>query len=220
MDASTFGRSGVIARIMELDDALSGRIRAHDRIPLVIVGSAALLLVGLADEDRVTQDIHLIEAPFEALPSMGQLDMNNAAETFLLRLPSGWRDGTKRVDLPTDIVDVRIPSPADLAIMKFDSGRDQDLKDVETMVGREPTLRNDISKLLSDPLEMQINVAEGDWSHILENWSDICDRDDARNGGLESGSNESLSEAHDRRAHSLQREPVGRARDKSAGLGR
>lgn len=168
-----FGLQGVRTRLLALDDQLTGVIRARDKVPVVIVGSAALMLSGLAPTTRFTRDIDFIEAPFEALGPMRDLDMNNAAMTFSLRMPSGWRERTHRVGIDTETIEVLVPSAADVLIMKLDSGRDQDLEDVRRALERRKTLRDEVEEILADPLEVMVNLSGSDWQTLADRWEAI-----------------------------------------------
>lgn len=217
MNEEMFGRTGILDRLMELDNELFGRVRSDSRVPLVIVGSAALLLSNLADEGRLTSDIDFIEAPFEALGCMGPLDMNNAAETFLLRLPSGWRNRAITIELPTEVIIVSTPSFADLAIMKLDSGREQDLSDVREMLKRLPELPQEVDELLADPLEMQINLEPDEWESLSRNWNQVCEEAGIAHEGPDAGANASLSEERDGLSHRMREHALGRDGNHRAG---
>ena len=166
-DVASFGHDGIVKRLLALDDAVQGLIKNGD-VPIVVVGGAALILQGLTRPDRLTSIIDFIEAPMEAIGRMGGLDMNNAAATFSLMMPYGWRERVQTIPTQTSAIRVETPSAADLCIMKLTSGRDRDLADVLSALEMRPDLRTQISTILSDPLELQVNVSEVDWDRIRE----------------------------------------------------
>lgn len=160
-----FGREGILERLQALDEALQPLVRSGE-VPVVIVGGSALILQGLSNPERLTVDIDFIEAPMEAVGRMRGLDMNNAVETFAMTMPSGWRGRTSEVPAQTSVLRVETPSPADLCVMKLESGRPKDLADVREMLGRDPTIAEGASAILSDPLEVQVNLDEGAWEDV------------------------------------------------------
>lgn len=143
-------REGILERLRALDEALQPLVRSGE-VPVVIVGGSALILQGLSNPERLTVDIDFIEAPMEAVGSMRRLDMNNAAETFPMTMPSGWRGRTCEVPAQMSMLRVETPSPADLCIMKLESGRPKDLADVREMLRRDPQIAAEASVILSDP---------------------------------------------------------------------
>lgn len=92
--------------------------------------------------------------------------MNNAVETFPMTMPSGWRGRTSEVPAQTSVLRVETPSPADLCVMKLESGRPKDPADVREMLGRDPAIAEGASAILSDPLEVQVNLDEGAWKVV------------------------------------------------------
>lgn len=102
----------------------------------------------------------------EAVGRMRGLDMNNAVETFPMTMPSGWRGRTSEVPAQTSVLRVETSSPADLCVMKLESGRPKDLADVREMLGRDPAIAEGASAILSDPLEVQVNLGEGAWEVV------------------------------------------------------
>lgn len=160
-------REGILERLRALDEALQPLVRSGE-VPVVIVGGSALILQGLSNPERLTVDIDFIEAPMEAVGSMRRLDMNNAAETFPMTMPSGWRGRTCEVPAQMSVLRVETPSPADLCIMKLESGRPKDLADVREMLRRDPQIAAEASVILSDPLEVQVNLEEGLWEDVRD----------------------------------------------------
>lgn len=168
-----FGINGVEQRILALDEDLQSRVLGTHKIPVIIVGSSALMLLGLTKPSRVTEDIDLIDVPFEANQYLRENDMNDAADTFLFQMPAGWRDRAIEIPMETEVIEVITPSPEDLAIMKLHSGREADINDVRAMLSIDPSLSERMREILHDPLEMQINVSEEEWEVLKENFDKV-----------------------------------------------
>lgn len=177
-----FGKEEVVGRLAELDERMAAVMRPGRRLPVVVVGGSALVLSGLGDPSRVTRGIDMVDVPIEAALNMGGLDMNNAADTFVYQMPSGWRDRLVDLGLPLVALDVLTPSAADLAAMKLCSGRPQDLEDVASMLARGPGLDRELRSLLADPLEVAVNLSGEEWRGVQERLGE-CERRAGVGGG-------------------------------------
>lgn len=162
-------RDDLMRRIAELADDLEPYALGGSRLELIIVGGAALMLQGLVGVSRVTEDIDVLQAPFEALPFMRGLDMNNAVSTFPFKMPSGWRGRLCQVEVESDVLTVSTPSPADLVIMKLQAGRRRDINDVKDMLESHPSLVREVEGILRDPLEIEVNVDAEEWDEFIAN---------------------------------------------------
>lgn len=162
-------KSDLMKRIEELADDLEPYAIGGSKLELIIVGGAALMLQDLVRESRVTEDIDVLQAPFEALPFMNDLDMNNAVSPFLFKMPSGWRGRLSQVEVESDVLTVKTPSPADLVIMKLQAGRSRDISDVKDMLEARPSLRREVERILEEPLEVEVNVDAEEWDEFIAN---------------------------------------------------
>ena len=123
----------------------------------VLVGSSALLLGDLLDEDAcpwVDVDVFQVNAGGEAQDAIfSEPNVNGQCMAYVLNMPYTYEDRLQRVNLPTKAIDFFVPSPEDLAVMKLYRWSEQDVMDM--------TSKRFLAKLDWELLEQLVYGSDG-----------------------------------------------------------
>lgn len=161
-------KKDIISRLQGLADDVDSDLYGKGPFRLTIVGSSALICQGAVGDERATRDIDLVQVPEEILPYLARFDMNNAADTFLYTLASGWKDRCADVSIHSRNVFVKALSIEDAAIAKLSAARDLDMGDIEAMSELGSIDWQKTRAILENPLEMQVSLAEEAWSELKD----------------------------------------------------
>lgn len=124
-------KSGLLNRLIALDEEVSMVFPGEQRINMTIVGGGALILQGYLN--RVTLDIDLIDIYYPILmPILEKYDVNCRSNAFADCLAENYVSRLHKVDLNTKIIDYYTLSLEDLVIMKLFSSRGKDHKDIRS----------------------------------------------------------------------------------------
>ena len=155
-----FGKEGILARLRQLDNDLLSVIDEDVKVEITIVGGSALLLLGLAQESRMTTDIDVMEAAYQAEAIMERYDMNQHVETFLYTLPERWRERRQKIPFNGAILDVYAPSNEDFAILKLYANRDIDRIDLDEMLISGHLDIDWLLAIVNDDVEVRVNFED------------------------------------------------------------
>lgn len=163
----------IVSRIQGLADDVDSDLAGRGPFQISIVGSSALIYQGAVGDDRATRDIDLVLVPPEILPYLSRYDMNNAADTFLYTLASGWKSRCVDVAIASKNLIVKALSVEDAAIAKLLAGRDIDTSDLKTMRDLGTIDWSSAKSILENPLEVQVGVSDEEWEQIKGRFEDV-----------------------------------------------
>ena len=149
----------LIEKLVHIDKHAFQRLggNVQQKAEAVIVGSSALLLGDLLDEDTcpwVDVDVFQVNASGEVQEAIfSEPNVNGQCQAYVLNIPYTYEDRLQRVNLPTKAIDFFIPSPEDLAVMKLYRWSEQDVMDM--------TSKRFLAKLDWELLEQLVYGSDG-----------------------------------------------------------
>jgi len=154
--------------LSNLDGDLLAHFGLNRHFEITIVGSSALILLGVTDLSRWTTDIDVLETPDEIRSFFAPYQMNTMVETFLYTYPETWRKRKQKLEFDGDCLSIYTMSLEDLALLKLLAFRKRDQDDLENIVRSNELDWKLFDLLVKDPTELRINLAtEDDWNEFL-----------------------------------------------------
>lgn len=133
--------------------------------PLVVVGEAALMLLGVLPSSHLTERVELVEPPVEVKWRMAGMKMRDVTESYAHGIPSGWRGRIVDVPLPSAILDVKMPSAEDVMIAMLVTGSIEDKDLARRALRGRGDVATRTARLLANPIELALRISgevEGD----------------------------------------------------------
>jgi len=161
----------IIKNLSNLDGDLLAHYGLSRQFEITIVGSGALIMLGLLDTARRTTDIDVLESPPEIVQFFDSYQMNTLVETFLYAYPQTWRERKQRLAFSGDCLTVYTMSLEDLVILKLLAFRKRDQEDLEDITKPGKLDWNQLEALIADPTELRINLeSEETWLAFFERY--------------------------------------------------
>jgi len=161
----------VFKNLSDLDGDLLAHFGINRFFDITIVGSGALILLGVVSPDRRTTDIDVLETPPEIASFFAPYQMNTMVETFLYTYPESWTQRKQKLTFEGDCLSVYIMSLEDLTILKLLAFRKRDQEDLEDIVLSEELDWDLLDDIINDPTELRINLAtEDEWNQFVERY--------------------------------------------------
>jgi hypothetical protein len=155
--------------LCDLDDDLLARYGSTYQFDMTIVGSGALILLGVLPSNRGTTDIDVLEAPHEVIELLELYNMNTAVETFFYEYPQTWGKRRQRIDFESVCLNVFTMSLEDLTVLKLLAFRKRDQSDLKMILKSGQLSWNKLESLIDDPTELRVNLeSEERWQEFLQ----------------------------------------------------
>jgi hypothetical protein len=163
--------SEILENLSQLDGDLLAYYGLNRQFEITIVGSGALIMLGVVSPSRRTTDIDVLEAPNELSAFFEPYQMNTLVETFLYAYPDTWRKRKQKLAFSGDCLTVYSMSVEDLAVLKLLAFRKRDQEDLIDMAESGKLDWILLDALILDPSEVRINLASEDvWTEFCEHY--------------------------------------------------
>ena len=161
----------ILKNLSDLDGDLLAHFGLSKHFEITIVGSGALILLGVVSPDRRTTDIDVLETPPEIASFFAPYQMNTKVATFLYSYPELWQQRKQKLAFYGDSLSVYTMSLEDLTILKLLAFRKRDQEDLEDIVLSEALDWSSLDEIVNDPTELRINLAtEDEWNQFVERY--------------------------------------------------
>jgi len=160
-------QSELWTKLDELDADLSASHGYDYRFEMTIVGSGALLLLGILSPERATTDIDVLEASQEVAQFLDRYEMNMDVHTFFYEFPDSWASRKMKLDFEGAVLDVFILSLEDLAISKLRAYRRQDQADLVDIATSGSLDWELLDRIIQNPLEVQASMEPDEWQSFI-----------------------------------------------------
>ena len=170
-------REDVVRRLERLNEQIYAELGVSDALPeIVLVGGSALLLKDCTRIPRPTSDIDALMVDKRIVHLLAEWDINDDANTFLFRFPMGWENRKEALKLDLDCLRVYVPSNEDLFIAKAIAGRENDMQDIASMLGKDSVNLKTVEAILQDPGEVFLNVEDEVWEKLQINLEKVIEK--------------------------------------------
>jgi hypothetical protein len=165
-----------IADIIENLSSLDGDLLAHyglDRqFNITIVGSGALIMLGVVSPARRTTDIDVLESPPEIISFFEPYQMNTLVTTFYYLSPETWKERRQKLAFSGDCLTVYTLSLEDLVILKLLAFRKRDQDDLADIVRSRKLDWEQLDRLIATPTEVRVNLESDDaWLEFTDHYA-------------------------------------------------
>jgi hypothetical protein len=163
--------STIWANLSRLDDDLVAIFGADRYFDITLVGSSALILLGVVSPNRLTTDIDILEAPSEIVEYFQTYQISTLVDTFLYSCPESWRKRRQQLPFDGSSLTIYTMSLEDLVILKLQAYRKRDVADLKDIVQSARLDWTLLDHIISDPLEVRISLSsEDEWITFHERY--------------------------------------------------
>jgi hypothetical protein len=120
-------RDELITRLKEMDTEVQLSFKGSERYQVIIVGSSALILLGLIE--KKTMDIDTIHVSEKLYPFLEKYDINTRAETYINCIPMNFEDRITHFHKGR-LIDFYVLSLEDIVVAKLCAARQEDKEDI------------------------------------------------------------------------------------------
>ena len=167
----------IVENLTNLDGDLLAHYGLNRHFEITIVGSSALILLGVVSPSRRTTDIDVLEAPTEVVSFFKLYQMNIMVATFFYSYPETWKERIQKLAFNGDCLTVYTMSLEDLTILKLLAFRKRDQDDLADIVKSGELSWERLDALIFDPTELRINLeSEDTWEEFLTRYEWLLQR--------------------------------------------
>jgi hypothetical protein len=162
----------IVENFSDLDGDLLAHYGLDRQFDITIVGSGALIMLGVVSSSRRTTDIDVFEASPEIVAFFEPYQMNTLVTTFYYLSPETWKERRQKLAFSGDCLTVYTLSLEDLVILKLLAFRKRDQDDLVDIVQSRTLDWEQLDKLIATPTEVRVNLESEDaWLEFTDHYA-------------------------------------------------
>jgi hypothetical protein len=161
----------IVENLSNLDGDLLAHYGLDRQFDITIVGSGALIMLGVVSPARRTTDIDVFEAPPEIVTFFRPYQMNTLVTTFYYLSPETWKERKQKLAFSGDCLTVYTLSLEDLVILKLLAFRKRDQDDLVDIVQSQKLDWEQLDRLIATPTEVRVSLESEDaWLEFTDHY--------------------------------------------------